>query len=85
MVVLCFLQNLIVVDGCGMDGWFFLVLMTTPAFCLGCLLSWAGEVFCFFERYLVAKIRTIFLLLVWGGSSLSNVIEVVFHLFLVCF
>jgi hypothetical protein len=38
MVVLRFLQNLIVVDGCGMDGWFLLVLMITLAFCLGCLL-----------------------------------------------
>jgi hypothetical protein len=28
MVVPWFLQNLIVVDGCGMDGWFLLVLMT---------------------------------------------------------
>jgi hypothetical protein len=28
MVVLWILQNLIVVDGCGMDGWFLLVLMT---------------------------------------------------------
>jgi hypothetical protein len=35
MVVPWFLQNLIVVDGCGMDGWFLLVLMTILAFCLG--------------------------------------------------
>ncbi len=45
MVVPWFLQNLIGVDGCGMDGWFLLVLMTLFAFCLGFLLVWAGEVF----------------------------------------
>ncbi len=28
MVLLLFLRNFIVVDGCGMDGWFLLVLMT---------------------------------------------------------
>jgi hypothetical protein len=27
MVVLWILQNFIVVDGCGMDGWFLLVLV----------------------------------------------------------
>jgi hypothetical protein len=45
MVVLWFLQNLIVVDGCGMDGWFLLVSVTIFAFCLGCLLVGANEVF----------------------------------------
>ncbi len=50
--------------GVWMDG-FFWYLMTILAVCLGYSLAWAGEVFCFFERYLVAKIRTIFSILVW--------------------
>jgi hypothetical protein len=49
MVVPWCLQNLIGVDGCGMDGWFLLVLMTIFVSCLGFLLVWAGEVFCLFS------------------------------------
>jgi hypothetical protein len=52
--------------------------MTILAFCLGCSFARAGEVFCFFERYLVAKIRTILLLLTIG-VFLTSVIEVVSH------
>jgi hypothetical protein len=40
-----FLLDFVGVDGCGMDGWFLLVLMTIFAFRSGFLLVWAGEVF----------------------------------------
>jgi hypothetical protein len=46
MVVPWFFQNFTEVDGWGLDGWFFLVLMTILAFCLGCSLVRGGRVFC---------------------------------------
>ncbi len=45
MVVLWFLQNLIVVDGCGMDGWFLLVFMNISHVVWVCKFVWAGEIF----------------------------------------
>ncbi len=40
-----FLRNFIVVDGCGMDGWFLLVLMTISHVVWVCEFVQAGEIF----------------------------------------
>jgi hypothetical protein len=65
MVVPWFIQNFTGVDGWGLDGWFLLVLMTIFAFWVVHSPELVKYSAFFFERYLVAKIRTIFLILVW--------------------
>ncbi len=76
MVVPWFLQNLIVVDGCGMDGWFLLVLMTISHVVWVCNLSKLVK-YLRVERYLAAKIGTISWFF-FGGSSLLRMVDVFF-------